>query len=118
MVQDFYFPSRRSSALSAAMEPLRPRVAAESPFGSPPLTLFYRRDLFEKLGLQPPESWAKYREAVTRLADRKALGDLAPAAGAQWQGTVEPWGPGWAGQVLLARAAGYANHRNLTNHKR
>ncbi len=82
------------------------------PFGSPQLTLLYRRDLFEKLGLQPPESWAKYCEAAARLSNRAALGDLAPAEPAAWHGTVEPWGPGWAGQVLLARAAGYARHRN------
>lgn len=82
------------------------------PFGSPQLTLLYRRDIFEKLGLQPPKSWAQYREAAARLAHREALGDLASAEPAAWHGTVEPWGPGWAGQVLLARAAAYARHRN------
>ena len=37
-----------------------------------------------------------------------------PTAGgkAGWAGTVEPLGPGWAGLVLLARAAPYAKHRD------
>jgi ABC-type glycerol-3-phosphate transport system substrate-binding protein len=29
-----------------------------------------------------------------------------------WCGTIEPLAPGWAGQVLLARAAAYAKHRD------
>lgn len=82
------------------------------PFGSPQLGLWYRRDLFEKLELQPPRSWAEYRELAQRLSDRQRLGDLAPAAGAEWAATVEPLGAGWASQVLLARAAGYARHRS------
>jgi ABC-type glycerol-3-phosphate transport system substrate-binding protein len=82
------------------------------PFGSPQLTVFYRRDLFEKLGLEPPNSWAEYQEVGTRLANRAKLGDLVPADVTAWHGILEPLGPGWGGQVLLARAAGYARHRN------
>ena len=29
-----------------------------------------------------------------------------------WCGTIEPLAPGWAGDVLLARAAAYAKHRD------
>jgi multiple sugar transport system substrate-binding protein len=81
-------------------------------FGSPQLTLFYRADIFERLGLQPPQTWAEYAALAARLADRSTLGDLAPPADAPWYGTVEPLGQGWAGQVLLARAAAYARHRS------
>ncbi len=82
------------------------------PFGSPQLTLLYRADIFERLGLQPPETWDEYESLAARLADRNELGDLAPPADAPWYGTAEPLGQGWAGQVLLARAAAYARHRS------
>jgi multiple sugar transport system substrate-binding protein len=47
-----------------------------------------------------------------RLSLRENLGDLAPSADTPWYGAVEALGPGWAGQTLLARAGGYARHRN------
>lgn len=34
------------------------------------------------------------------------------AGAAQWFGTLEPLGPGWGGQMLLARAAAYIAHRD------
>jgi multiple sugar transport system substrate-binding protein len=89
--------------------------------GSPQLTLYYRADVFERLGLSPPATWRDYQNIAARLNDRDALGDLAlgdlalgdlaPAEGAPWHGTIEPLGPGWAGKVLLARAAAYARVR-------
>lgn len=82
------------------------------PLGSPQLLLAYRADIFEKLGLSPPADWAEYQQAVERLADRDALGDLAPPADQPWHATVEPLADGWAGQLLLARAAAYAAHRD------
>jgi len=82
------------------------------PFGSPVLVCYYRADLFEKLQRKPPATWADYQRLAEQLADRSALGEAAPAAGAPWFGTIEPLGPGWAGLVLLARAAPYAKHRD------
>ena len=82
------------------------------PFGSPVLVCYYRADLLERLGRQPPKTWAEYRELADLLADRKNLGDAAPAEAAPWHGTLEPLAPGWAGLVLLARAAPYAKHRD------
>ncbi len=81
------------------------------PFGSPVLVIYYRADLLEKLGRQPPRTWAEYRELAELLSDRNRLGEAAPAPDAPWHGAVEPLGPGWAGLVLLARAAPYASHR-------
>jgi ABC-type glycerol-3-phosphate transport system substrate-binding protein len=83
-----------------------------APLGSPRLLLAYRADLFEQASLAPPADWPAYQEAVTRLADRAALGDLAPAADRPWRAAVEPLADGWAGQMLLARAAAYAMHRD------
>jgi multiple sugar transport system substrate-binding protein len=82
------------------------------PLGSPQLLLAYRSDLFEKAGLSPPADWKQYQQAIARLADRAALGDLAPAAAERWRATTEPLAAGWAGQLLLARAAAYALHRD------
>lgn len=82
------------------------------PFGSPALVCFYRRDLLEKVGREPPKTWREYQEIARLLADRDALGNAAPAADAPWSGILEPLGEGWAGLTLLARAAAYAKHRN------
>lgn len=82
------------------------------PLGSPTLTLMYRRDLFDKLSLAVPETWEQYARMAEQLADRQTLGDLGPAAGEPWAAVAEPLGDGWASQVLLARAAVYARHRN------
>ena len=81
------------------------------PFGSPVLTCYYRADLLEGLGRRPPRTWAEYHALAELLSNREKLGDAAPADGKPWFGAVEPLGPGWAGTVLLARAAPYATHR-------
>jgi ABC-type glycerol-3-phosphate transport system substrate-binding protein len=80
------------------------------PFGSPVLTCYYRADLLEKLDRKPPQTWAEYHELAQRLNDNRPADTAAGKAG--WAGTVEPLGPGWAGLVLLARAAPYAKHRD------
>lgn len=78
--------------------------------GSPQLTLLYRADIFKRLELSPPRTWDEYQALAARLADRNQLGELASPAGAEWVGACEPLGPGWAGQMLLARAAAYARN--------
>jgi ABC-type glycerol-3-phosphate transport system substrate-binding protein len=83
-----------------------------APLGSPQLLLAYRPDVFEKLGLSPPADWADYQRLAARLADKDALGDLASAKAGDWHATIEPLAEGWAGQMLLARAAAYAMHRD------
>jgi multiple sugar transport system substrate-binding protein len=83
--------------------------------GSPVLICFYRTDLFEQLGRHPPQTWAEYQNLVEFFASPakprpdkpKSLSDAAsPSA------TLEPLAPGWAGNMLLARAAAYAKHRD------
>ncbi len=76
------------------------------PMGSPVLVCYYRADLLEKLRRPPPQTWQDYQELAQLLAARK------PAGGGPWHGAVEPLAPGWAGLVLLARAAPYAKHRD------
>ena len=82
------------------------------PFGSPALTLCYRRDLFDKFDRKPPQTWQEYAAEVRFFQDRERLGDLAPGADIAWSSACEPLAPGWAGQMLLARAAAYARHRD------
>ncbi len=81
------------------------------PFGSPVLTVYYRAGLLEKLGRKPPDTWAEYQGLADLLSDRGNLGDASPGDEDPWHGVIEPLGPGWAGVVLLARAAPYASHR-------
>ncbi len=76
------------------------------PFGSPVFTCYYRADLLEKLHRKPPRTWTEYEELAKLLAAQK------PAGSSAWCGTIEPLAPGWAGLVLLARAATYAKHRD------
>jgi multiple sugar transport system substrate-binding protein len=75
------------------------------PLGSPVLCCYYRADLLEKLGRRPPRTWTEYAELARLL--QKAGADSGVN-----HGTVEPLGPGWAGLVLLARAAAYAKQRD------
>jgi len=82
------------------------------PLGSPTFVLFYRRDVFDGLGEQPPTSWSEYQRLAERLSIRENVGALAPAEDVPWQGAIEPLDLGWAGQILLARSAGYARHRS------
>jgi multiple sugar transport system substrate-binding protein len=82
-----------------------------APLGSPQLLLCYRADIFEKLELKPPSDWKEYQAVIERLSDRAGLGDLGPSKGQSWRAAIEPLAEGWAGQLLLARAAAYALHR-------
>jgi len=111
------------------------------PLGSPVLVLCYRADLFARVGKQPPQTWTEYQSLVDffdqrenlTAENRRGLSPFAesseqnpprrtPPGGSQldaklklppdWHGTLEPLAPGWAGKMLLARAAAYAKHRD------
>jgi multiple sugar transport system substrate-binding protein len=81
-------------------------------FGSPVLLVAYRADIFEQAGLAPPATWEEYDRAAKRLAQREGLDGLAPAESGAWRAVAEPWGPGWAAQTFLARAAPYVRHHD------
>ena len=72
------------------------------PLGSPRLLVVYRRDVFDALGLAPPQTWKEYQALVEKLA----------AEGKPELAVTEPLAEGWAGQMLLARAAAYVTHRD------
>jgi ABC-type glycerol-3-phosphate transport system substrate-binding protein len=80
------------------------------PYGSPVLVCYYRADLFEQFARRPPETWSQFQELAAFFADRTNLAEAAPPADRPWCGAIEPLAPGWAGVVLLARAASYAKH--------
>jgi ABC-type glycerol-3-phosphate transport system substrate-binding protein len=75
------------------------------PLGSPQFLLAYRPELLEKHGIAPPTTWAEYQGAIDKLVQ---------AAGADKPSLVaaEPTAEGWAGLLLLARAAAYVTHRD------
>ena len=72
------------------------------PFGSPQLTLHYRPDDLDRLKLAVPTDWREYVEVARQLSGQSST--EGPFA------TAEPLADGWAGKVLLARAAAYARH--------
>lgn len=76
------------------------------PFGSPLFVCYYRADLLAKMNRRPPQNWREYQELAKLFASQK------PSQDKPWAGTIEPLAPGWAGLVLLARAAPYAKHRD------
>lgn len=82
--------------------------------GSPTPLLLYRRDIFAKLQLTPPTTWAEYQAAAEQLAKTEAFQDLLAGAEADWSPVCEPSGAGSTGGIVtfLARAASYARHRN------
>ena len=63
------------------------------PISSPVLVCYYRADLLEKAGLQPPETWAEYQLLLDNI------GTWAPGLTA-----VEPWSPEFRTTMFLARA--------------
>jgi multiple sugar transport system substrate-binding protein len=69
------------------------------PLGSPGLVLFYRKDVLDEAGLEPPRTWAEYQKIAEQFAKKPG-------------GSIEPLGKGWAGITLLARAASYARHKS------
>jgi ABC-type glycerol-3-phosphate transport system substrate-binding protein len=82
-------------------------------FGSPQFVLLYRADLLEKLQKTPPATWGEYRQLAETLAESTELAETESVETGGWCGAAEPLAPGWAGKVLLARAAPYARHRSL-----
>ncbi|MGO9111058.1 MAG: ABC transporter substrate-binding protein [Thermoguttaceae bacterium] len=76
------------------------------PLGSPVFCCYYRADLLEQLHRKPPQTWKEYEE-LARLFREQGL-----KSGGVKYGTVEPLARGWAGLVLLARAAAYAKLRD------
>ena len=80
------------------------------PFGSTLLTCYYRSDLFDRFHKRPPATWQEYQELAEFFAKRENLPGVELPD--RWSGTVEPLASGWAGRVLLARAAAYARHRD------
>jgi len=73
--------------------------------GSPSLVLHYREDLFRKLALAPPKTWAEYQTAVDKLQAWHASQNLNQPL--IWSATCEPLQSEWAAQILLARSAAY-----------
>jgi multiple sugar transport system substrate-binding protein len=71
------------------------------PLGEPILLLFYRPDVFERLGKSVPRTWEEYQTLATELSRQPNL-----------RATAEPLADGWASRTLLARAAAYARHRD------
>ncbi|MFH9134178.1 ABC transporter substrate-binding protein [Streptomyces sp. NPDC017524] len=71
------------------------------PFDVTPIQLFYRKDLFQKHGVEVPTTWAEYRTAAEKIqradpdvaitnfggGDPALLSGLAWQAGARWYGT-------------------------------
>jgi len=98
-------------SLLRAQEAVWAKKVVAVPFGSPVLTCYYRADLLEKLGRRPPQTWAEYHALAELLSDRDNLAEAAGPDDRPWYGAIEPLGTGWAGTMLLARAAPYASHR-------
>lgn len=76
------------------------------PIGLATLSCYCRADLLQKLDRRPPTTWTEYADLAKRLSDAKTLGVAAEG----WSAVAEPTADGWAGLLLLARAAAYAKH--------
>ncbi|MBD3673795.1 MAG: extracellular solute-binding protein [Planctomycetaceae bacterium] len=70
------------------------------PIREPMLLLYYRSDLLEAAGKEPPASWDEYRELL------KSLSNWAPGLTA-----VEPWGPDYRPVSYLTHTLPYAKTR-------
>ncbi len=81
-------------------------------FGSPVLTCYYRPDLLERFQKSPPRTWSEFHALAEFFSHRENLRDAAPPEGTPWYGALAPLAEGWSGQLLLARAAAMAKHRD------
>src|SRR5262245_31581732 len=69
------------------------------PLSCPVLICYYRKDLLNKAGLNPPQTWEEYQQLLDKL------GTWAPGLTA-----VEPWGESFRATMFLARAVSLAQH--------
>jgi len=76
------------------------------PMGSQFFVCYYRADLLQKLGAEPPKNWEEYENL------RKNLYELASQNGQKWIASLEPTAPSWAAKSFLARSASYVTHRD------
>lgn len=76
------------------------------PFGSRFCVCYYRADLLEKLGENPPETWPEYSALCEKL-NQEFSGDSG------WNASLEPTAAGWAAKTFLSRVAPYATHRDF-----
>ena len=88
-----YFSGLRNGAATLAG---KPRVI---PVSCPVLVCYYRQDLLEKAGLEPPDTWADYQQLL------ETSSEWAPNLTA-----AEPWGEPFRASMFLARAASVAKH--------
>jgi multiple sugar transport system substrate-binding protein len=54
------------------------------PQASGPLGFFYRADLFEKWGIEPPKTWDEYRNAAEKIRSRGAYIGTFPPTNSAW----------------------------------
>ncbi len=107
-----------TAAWTDLLEPLRDQEGRWGqqvyavPLGSPVLVCYCRADLLDRLGLQPPRTWEEYLHVAQQWKDRNRLGPAGAANQQPWTPALEPLAAGWAGWMLLARAASYAKHPN------
>ncbi|MDR1492446.1 MAG: extracellular solute-binding protein [Planctomycetaceae bacterium] len=76
------------------------------PFGSQFFVCYYRADLLQKLGSEPPKNWEDYENL------RKKLQEIHSPNGENWVASLEPTAPSWAAKSFFARSASYATHRD------
>jgi len=106
IVRDPNGPWRQTFELLRDQESVWGKEVYGVSLGSPVFCCYFRADLLDKLHRKPPQTWKEYGElaALLREEGTKSLGVK--------YGTVEPLRRGWAGLVLLARAAAYAKERD------
>jgi ABC-type glycerol-3-phosphate transport system substrate-binding protein len=75
------------------------RQPALIPLDCPVLACYYRADLLQAAGREPPTSWQDYQQLLD------SLNEWAPGLAA-----VEPWHPDFRTTIYIARAASYALH--------
>jgi ABC-type glycerol-3-phosphate transport system substrate-binding protein len=88
------------------------RSTAAVSLGSPQLLLVYRRDTFDRLGIEPPKTWEEYQRLAAELQRPMENSEGASPPQSPKQPVVEATGPGYGGSLLLARAAAYVTHRD------
>lgn len=112
LVQPFPESFTESEAWSGMFDQLKTKVAlwdgrpAAIPLSGPVFSCYVRKDVLDKLGLQPPRTWNEVAAVVVAFNKAKQQG----AEGLPDYPIACPLAENWAGRWFLARSAAYVAH--------
>ena len=96
---DLFSGLRQSVAMTQNEPNFKKKQPVAHPISNPTLVCYYRKDLLQAAGLQPPQTWHDYESLIDGLPDW-----------ANGLAAVEPWDESYRATMFVARAVSSAKH--------